>query len=244
VLASHDALASGRLDRDRLERAFEATHTTSPAGAILASIDAARSLLERHGAELLGRLIEMVAAARSRLAQVPGVEVLDGAWIDPTKLVVLLHRSGADGYRVEEALIDQGMPLEMADRDLLIPMVTIADDPAGVESLADTLCAAIAANAGGEERSRQASLMWAIEPDPVMSPRDAFFAPHVTVAADDAVGRVCAELVAPYPPGVPVLAPGERITAEVLDALRAARTAGARIAYAADPSLATVQIVA
>ena len=60
----------------------------------------------------------------------------------------------------------------------------------------------------------------------------------------DAVGRVSAELVAPYPPGVPVLAPGERVTEAVLAGLEAARASGVRIAYATDPTLATVRVVA
>ena len=77
----------------------------------------------------------------------------------------------------------------------------------------------------------------------MLSPREAFFAPHRTVPVADAVGRVCAELVAPYPPGVPVLAPGEQVTAEVVDSLRQARADGARIAYAADPTLTTLQVV-
>jgi lysine decarboxylase len=77
-----------------------------------------------------------------------------------------------------------------------------------------------------------------------VSPRTAFFAPRRTLPADDALGRVSAELIAPYPPGVPVLAPGEVITSQVLDALRDARARGARIAYAADPSLESFQALA
>jgi lysine decarboxylase len=76
-----------------------------------------------------------------------------------------------------------------------------------------------------------------------MTPREAFFAEHEAVPWDAAAGRVCAEVVAPYPPGVPVLAPGERITGEALVALHRARDEGARIAYAADPTLATVLAV-
>ena len=68
-------------------------------------------------------------------------------------------------------------------------------------------------------------------------------AEHEAVAGNEAVGRVSAELVAPYPPGVPVLAPGERITSTALAALREARDAGTRIAYAADPSLATLRVL-
>jgi lysine decarboxylase len=76
-----------------------------------------------------------------------------------------------------------------------------------------------------------------------MSPRSAFFAPSETVEARRAVGRVTVELVAPYPPGIPILAPGEKVTEAALDALRLARAAGVRVAYAADPSLATLRVV-
>jgi lysine decarboxylase len=78
----------------------------------------------------------------------------------------------------------------------------------------------------------------------VLSPREAFFAPRETVAAAHASGRVCAEMIAPYPPGIPALAPGELIRFDVLEALREASAAGTRIAYCADPTLATVQVVA
>ena len=83
-----------------------------------------------------------------------------------------------------------------------------------------------------------------MRPQPVLAPREAFFAQNQTVPADAAVGRISAELVAPYPPGVPVLAPGELITAEALAALREVAAHGGRIAYAEDPSLATFQVVA
>jgi lysine decarboxylase len=81
---------TGRLDPARLDRAFDATHTTSPAGTIAASIDAARALLARDGTALCARLLRVAAAARQRLAGVPGVGVLDGPGVEPTKLVVLL----------------------------------------------------------------------------------------------------------------------------------------------------------
>jgi lysine decarboxylase len=82
-----------------------------------------------------------------------------------------------------------------------------------------------------------------VEPSQVVPPREAFFADLERVGVGDAVGRVCAELVAPYPPGVPVLAPGELVTGAVLDALLAALDDGVRIAYAADPTLATLQVL-
>jgi lysine decarboxylase len=78
----------------------------------------------------------------------------------------------------------------------------------------------------------------------MIDPRTAFFAPWTAVPAGEAPGRVSAELIAAYPPGVPILAPGELITAGVLGALRQQAAEGSRIAYAADPSLRTLRVLA
>jgi arginine decarboxylase len=234
---------TGLLDAARLDRAFEATHTTSPAGSIMASMDAARALLARDGKELCGRLLRCVAAAKQRLRQVQGVAVLDGLGVEPTKLVVLLAGTGASGYAIETDLIAAGMPVEMADRDTIIPIPAIADDEDKVARFTETLVAAIERHRGTPRRPAAAAA-WTVVPETVLSPREAFFARNETVGAEAAVGRISAELIAPYPPGVPVLAPGERITAAALDALREVKADGGRIAYAADPSLATFQVIA
>lgn len=234
---------SGRIDPRRLDAGVEATATTSPAGGILASVDAARALLERNGAALLGPVLEAVDAARARLGEVDGLVVLDGPGTDPLRLTLVLPGTGADGNAVEADLLRRGLPLEMADRDTLCAMVTLADTPAGVSALADALLESLARRSG-PARPLAPSGVWAVDPEAASTPREAFFAPRETVPLEAAVGRVSAELVAPYPPGVPVLAPGERVTVASLDALRAARAAGSRIAYAADPSLATLDVVA
>jgi lysine decarboxylase len=234
---------TARLDPARLGRAFEATHTTSPTGTIMASIDAARALLARDGQELCGRLLRTVAAAKDRLRQVPGLDVLDGPGVEPAKLVVLLAGTGAHGIEVEADLIAAGMPVEMADRDTIIPIVTLADDEAAVSRFTAALVSIVEAHRGPPRRPVPAA-SWTVIPEMAMPPRDAFFCRNETLSAREAVGRVSAELVAPYPPGVPVLAPGEVITSAALDALRAARADGGRIAYAADPTLATVQVIA
>jgi arginine decarboxylase len=231
-----------RFDLARLDRAFEATHTTSPTGSIMASIDAARALLERDGKELCARLLTCVAAARQRLREVPGLDVLDGPGVEPTKLVVLLAGTGAHGHAVEQDLIAAGMPVEMADRDTIIPIPTLADDADTVAAFIETLIVSIERHRSAP-RVPVAAAAWTVVPETVLAPRDAFFAPNETVSAGAAVGRVSAELIAPYPPGVPVLAPGELITADALDALREVRADGGRIAYAADPTLATFQVI-
>ena len=139
---------TGLLDAARLDRAFEATHTTSPTGVIMASIDAARALLARDGKDLCARLLRGVAAARSRLRQVPGLDVLDGPGVEPTKLVVLLAGTGAHGKDVEADLIAAGMPVEMADRDTVVPIVTIADDEDQLAAFAEAFAASVERHRG------------------------------------------------------------------------------------------------
>lgn len=234
---------SGRIDPARFDAAVEATATTSPNGAILASIDAARALLERDGPRLLGDLVTTVADARRRLAAVPGLIVLDGPGVDPTRLVVVLAGTGADGTAVEAHLHARGLPVEMADRDTVVAMVTLADTPETVGTFVAALTEAVEQGRGAP-RPVAGSVVWALAPHVAMAPREAFFAPRETVPFEAAEGRVCAELVAPYPPGIPVLAPGEVVTAATLAALRAAGAAGSRIAYAADPTLSTLDVVA
>src|SRR5580692_1526300 len=197
-----------RLDVARLNRAFEATHTTSPAGSIMASIDASRALLARDGERLCDRLLRGLAATRQRLRQVPGLDVLDGPGVDPAKLVVLLAGTGAHGGLVEADLIAAGMPVEMGDRDTVVPIPSIADDEARLAAFTEELIASVERHRGAPRRPA-ATAAWTVLPQTVLSPREAFFAANETVTAQAAIGRVSAELVAPYPPGIPVLAPGE-----------------------------------
>ena len=230
------------LDHVRLDRGFEATHTTSPAASIMASIDAARALLAREGVHLCTRLLRNVAAAKKRLTQVPGVQVLDGPGVEPTKLVILLAGTGASGIAVSMDLWAAGIPVEMAERDMIVPVVTIADDEKTVARFTEECILSI------QRRRTLPRPMSAVGfrmdvPEVVLSPREAFFAPAEAVSISVAIGRVSAELIAAFPPGIPLLAPGERVTRRIIDALRAILSEGGRIAYAADLNLESIRVV-
>jgi arginine decarboxylase len=131
----------------------------------------------------------------------------------------------------------------MVDRDTLIPLISIGDTDATVEHLVSSLLRSLQRRRG-RPREVAASTAWSIEPQVAMTPRDAFFAPRERVSAERAVGRVAAEMAAPYPPGIPVIAPGEVIDAELLAAVRAEARAGSRIAYVSDHTLDTLLVVA
>lgn len=231
-----------RVDPARLDAAVEATATTSPAGAILASIDASRALLERDGAALLHAVIAATEHARQQLQALDGLVVLDGPAVDPLKLTLLLSATGADGIAVEQDLLAAGVPVESADRDVVIAVVTLADTAQSLNRFVQAVSTAIARHRS-TPRAVVGAAVYQVDPVIAMSPRAAYFAATETISREHAVGRVSAELVAPYPPGIPVLAPGEQITQATLDALDQAKVTGVRIAYAADPTLRTLRVV-
>lgn len=200
-----------RLDRDRLERGFDASATTSPAGSILAGVDAARAVLAAPvGGRLLDRLVQIVADARGMLrrapslagALIPDADDFPAGRFDPAKLVVLLGGAARSGNAVEEELVAAGFPLEHADHDTLIPIVTMLDDSDSVAGLCAQLAAAAARVPRVGSRAPSASPVWQARLPPApLSPREAFFAAHERVPAALAVGRIVAEVIAPYPPG-------------------------------------------
>jgi arginine/lysine/ornithine decarboxylase len=148
------------------------------------------------------------------------------------------------GLAVEADLWAEGIRLELANRDTLIPLVTIADTEESVGRLVDALERSLARHRGARREIGAASAVWSIEPEVALRPRKAFFAALESVPVRGAAGRIAAETIAPYPPGIPAIAPGEVISGRLLGALREAAAAGTRLAYCADPSLATVQVVA
>jgi arginine decarboxylase len=230
-----------RVDATRLDAGVEATATTSPAGAILASTDAARALLELDGEALLGEAVEATREARNQLRSVDGLTLLDGPAVDPLKLTMVVSGTGADGNAVEQDLLARGIPVESADRDVLVAVVSMADTTRTLEALVTAVTDSVE-RLRGEARCVVGSGVYRVASVTVVSPRQAFFAEAESVPIDRAVGRVSAELIAPYPPGIPVLAPGEEITPDTVAALDRARDAGVRIAYAADPALATLRV--
>jgi lysine decarboxylase len=262
IISAHKTLAAftqsaillarrGLIDLERLDAAFEVLNTTSPSAAIGASIDRSRQIMATRGEELLDRTLGLARRFRSELSDVEGLYLLDERIVtgfeaahdfDPLKLVLSLAGTGANGFDVERDLIREGVRVEMADRDVIVPLLTIGDDDSSVDRLISGLRRSIARRRSAP-RAPAASAAWRVRPQAVLTPREAFFAPRERVAAEQAIGRVSAETAAPYPPGIPALAPGELITRELLDELRAEAAAGGRIAYCSDPSLSTVLVV-
>ena len=236
------------LSADRLEQSFETTHTTSPAGAPLASIDAVRALLQTRGPELLGELLTNIAEFKAGVQSSFDLPIFLNASdfpsgrFDPAKIVLRANQLGASGVEIENLLIEQGIRVEMADRDTLVFLATLADTKEDFQKLAQVLIA-ILKSIASTPRASATALSWSVIPQVAISMRDAYFADTELVSARDAIGRTSADLIAPYPPGVAVIAPGEVLTEQIVNGLIASQKAGVRIAYATDPSLENFRVV-
>jgi len=246
--ASALLLAQGKLlNLDRIEQSFETTHTTSPAGAPLASIDGVRALLQTRGDQLTGELVLLVnsfkAAVQAHFAETIFLNATDfpSKRFDPVKIVLRANILGLSGVDVERELQQANIRVEMADQDTIVFLATLADTAEDFTVLENALVP-ILKKLQGPTRQTQTSLSWSVVPTVAISMRDAYFADTEFVSAKDAIGRISADLIAPYPPGVAVVAPGEVLTEQIVNGVAATQKAGVRIAYASDSSLATYRV--
>jgi arginine decarboxylase len=247
--ASALLLAKGTyLNLDRIEQSFETTHTTSPAGAPLASIDGVRALLQSRGEELNDALIANVARFKEVVQAEFALPIFlypsdfPAGRFDPTKIVLRVQQLGASGVDIERDLQAVGIRVEMADRDTIVFLATLADSAEEFETLADALIP-ILKRRQEQRRESATALSWSVVPTRGISMRGAYFAKTEMIDASSAEGRISADLIAPYPPGVAVVAPGEILTAEILQGLKSSKDAGVRIAYATDPTLLKYRVV-
>jgi arginine/lysine/ornithine decarboxylase len=240
------------VDPDVLKAREDLLGTTSPSVLLYAGLDGWRRQMVEHGRELLGNALELAAQARSELAEmgfdVQGRDEFTGPGLardlDPLPIVVDLAGLGTSGYRVADRLRDHHrINMHLADHRRISAQLTFADDK-------DTVGQLLAAFR--DLRANVGSLTGAPEvkvPPPaelrleqVVLPRDAFFGPAEQVPADRAAGRVSAEMITPYPPGIPAVLPGERITGPVIDYLRTGVDAGMVIPDTADPTVKSVRV--
>jgi arginine decarboxylase len=254
VTQSSVLLARGqRINLARLEGLVHMTQSTSPQTLMYASIDAARQQMCVRGQELWTGAVELAAWAREQLNDIPGIrclgeEALAHAGVvstDPTRLTVSSLDLGHGGHELESILRkDYRISVEAADPFNVVLNVTFGDSRADLERLVaafrDYSGRFAAAPGAVRPRLRQTPAFT----HQVLSPREAFFAPSVPLPLAECSGHVSAEMVTPYPPGIPVLGPGEAISEEIVAYLQEGAETQLKVHGPEDPSLCTLRVVA
>ena len=181
--------------------------TSSPSYVLMSALDGVRDYMEREGAARYRETIWQAEALRRRL---PALSERDGLTLDPARLV--LHSPG--GFALGAALRERGICPELADTGHVVCILTCADGAAEFGRLERAL------DESGLTGPCPAMPAPPEPPEAVLTPRQALFAPRRTLPLADSAGRIAACQIAPYPPGVPVIAPGEAIQKKHLAYLR------------------------
>jgi arginine decarboxylase len=244
---------AGRLDAARLARAVRLTSSTSPSSLLLASLDAARRQLAIHGQDLLGRTLAAAARAREAIDVIEGCRVVGEELVgrpgvgarDPLRIVIDVRATGCTGYEVSDALRrGSDVHVELATHATIVLVLGISQPVEALDRFAHDLAIEVddIRRAGATTAVPQPAAT--LRPDVAVPPREAFLGAAETVAVDAASGRISAESIAGYPPGIPALLPGESITPEVVGYLRELAAAGAELHGASDPAFHSITVVA
>ena len=240
-----------RVDRDRVSKALQLVQSTSPSYLLLASLDAARQQMATQGAALMEQTLRLADQARSRIQRIPYLSTLNpeqagqtsGFWaLDRTRLTVTVSGLGIDGFKADETLHQTlGVTAEFPSLRHLTFIISLGNTQADI----DHLVQAFTTLAATELPTQKTPLRIKLQDlkHSLLSPRQAFFAPSETLAIAQTVGRISAELVCPYPPGIPVLLPGEQITEAAIVNLQEIFAFGGMISGCADSSLKTLRVV-
>ncbi len=238
---------------DSVDRAVRLVRSTSPNSLLLSSLDAARRNLAVNGEALLEDTLRALDETRARIKAIEGLDVVGDELngepgvheTDPLRLVIDTRGTGESGFAMADALRDTGdVSVELATDAVVVLVIGVAEDPAVLDRLVGSVAeAAKAITAPGDHPALPIEVPAAFKAELVVSPREAFLGGTEIVEFDTAVGRVCGESIAVYPPGIPSLLPGERITESIIEHLREQVEKGARLHGASDPALKTIHVL-
>jgi lysine decarboxylase len=244
----------GLIEEEVVDRCVTLVESTSPSSLLFGSLDAARRSAATRGRELVDETLRALARTRDAIREIPGLDVLDerlagapGVFAyDPLRLAIDVRGTRVSGYELARRLReDHDVLMELAGENVMVAVYGMGEDAtAASERLVAGLRGAVEA---ASEAERDTDAVQFAPPPPwgelVMTPREAFLGPQEVVAARDAVGRVASESLAAYPPGIPNVLPGERLTAETLDYIEQTIAHGGSLRGASDRALRTLRVV-
>jgi arginine decarboxylase len=242
-----------RIEEAVVDRAITLIESTSPSSLLAGSLDAVRQRAATRGEELLAETLAALAEVRERIREIPGLDVLDERIAgrpgvhayDPLRVAVDVRGTGATGYHVADLLREvDDINVELAAETVVVAAFGMGERAAGSGERLVAALRRVVERLGAEDEDPARPFA---EPPPWgpldLPPRDAFLAPQEAVALEDSAGRIAAESLAAYPPGIPNVLPGERIEAETIEFIRDVIEGGGMLRGAVDRTLKTIRVV-
>lgn len=250
-------LSGNRIDRDRVHKCLQSLQTTSPNWLLLASLDATRDEISKNPNTLFNEVMELVQEEKEVISHIPGISLLDlssfsknFSSIDPLRMTIGTQELGLSGFQAYDILSSShGIEPELIGTKSFTLAFSIGTTKEHSKRLVNGL-KYLSTNYFLKETKMKRKIIDdnGIEGVPfgevymTCTPREAFFARKKIVIFEESIGEVCGEFICPFPPGIPVLIPGEVITKRAVDYLIQVRDQGAFLKGAADPLLASVVV--
>ncbi|XP_022134879.1 uncharacterized protein LOC111007031 [Momordica charantia] len=239
------------VDRERVCRCLQTLQSTSPSYLLLASLDAARAQLSDNPDKIFNKAIDLANQAKNKINKISGISILEvpifsnSPAIDPLRLTIGFQQLGLSGYEADEILHkNHDIVCELVGTQSITFVINLGTCEDDIERLVSGIedVSSLASILRIEGRSKLSTSAPFPDIKIVLNPRDAFFAKKRRENIKECVGKVCGELICPYPPGIPVTIPGEVISEEVLDYLLHLKSKGASISGASDPQLSSLLV--
>ena len=239
------------LDETRMDKAMSLVTTTSPNYLLLASLDLARAQLEEKGTSMVEAAIDAADTLRDALSTVPYIRVLNEELVgeggvvamDKTKVTVNVTALGISGKEVGDILRKAGIAVELVDQNNVLFLVTYADQQEAYDSVVDKIVDVFQSLSNDPKEALPLIGKKLPTPLPVITPAKAFYSSSEEVDFKMAVGEISAEQISFYPPGIPIIVPGERITSEVIDYCLNMMKIGVAVSGPSDTTLQRVRVV-
>ncbi len=217
-------VCTDRVDLNILEDKLQTIESSSPSYPMMATLDINADLLEKKGAELIRSWAENLDWFYTEVKQIPGAIVMEHEALDHTKINIDMSAYGLNGNEVEELLMEKGIFLELVTGNIIMCMSGIGNKRADYERLLAALQDIAATHKLCHEERMEQPQALTVKLDYAGVPRERQMLP-----IDEAAGKVCASSLIPYPPGVPIACPGEVLTQEVIDYVKARRAADEKV---------------
>lgn len=243
-------LKEGMIDAKRVKTTLNLTQTTSASYLLMTSLDIARKQLATKGSEMLDDVLRLVRWAREEINKIDGLyafgkELVGTAGVfdfDETKLGVNVRNIGLTGFEAYNILRDEyNIQVELGDMYNILAIVSLGDTKESLGALVDALKdMAVKHRKDKEVKLRKGVLQ---NPEVIVSPRDAYYSRKKIVKFEDAVGEVSGESIMAYPPGIPVVTPGERISKEMIEYVKQLKEKESLLQGTEDPYVNYIKVL-
>lgn len=242
-------IGSGSIDPNYVRQVLNLTFTSSPSYVLLCSLDVARKQLATRGGQMLEQILDLVKWARDEINKIDGLFApgkdyfagLGGFGFDETKLIVNVKNIGLTGYEVEALLArDYNILIELADMYNILAVISLGERKEFLEAFVKAL-KDIAKNPVKKEIAGLDAIQF--NPEVVVPPREAFYTPKKSVPLEQSAGELAGEMIMVYPPGIPLVSLGEKITHDIIEYVKLLKKEHCTVVGMADPNTDNVLIL-